>query len=133
MSTVGGDQPAERGHGWMLLAAVLLLLNGTMGLITGLTALLHSEFFVVGARFVFSDLRTWGWIVTIVGALTLLAGLTLRSGSAFARWFGIGIIALQALAQMMMIQSYPYWALAIFSVDILGLYALIVYADRGQS
>ena len=48
----------------------------------------------------------------------------------FARWLGVAFAACNALAQMLMIQAYPFWSLALWSLDILVIYALIVHGDR---
>jgi nicotinamide riboside transporter PnuC len=79
---------------------------------------------------VFSDLHTWGWIVAIAGTLTILAGFSVFSGSELARWFGIFMAGLQALAQLMMIQAYPFWSLCVFAMDILVIYGLAVYGGK---
>ena len=121
------EAPGLRGHGWMVFATAMLIFAGTLGLIDGIVALSKSSFFVANAQFVFSDLRTWGWIVAIVGGLTLLAGLTVMSGSELARWFGMSVAGLQAIAQLMMVQAYPWWSVAVFAVDVLVIYALAVY------
>ena len=121
------EAPGLRGHGWMVFATAMLIFAGTLGLIDGIVALSKSSFFVANAKFVFSDLRTWGWIVAIVGGLTLLAGLTVMSGSELARWFGMSVAGLQAIAQLMMVQAYPWWSVAVFAVDVLVIYALAVY------
>jgi hypothetical protein len=76
---------------------------------------------------VFSDLNTWGWIVLILGIIEGLAALSILSGSQFARWFGISAAGLNAIGQLMFIPVYPWWGLAMFSVDMLIIYALAVY------
>jgi hypothetical protein len=116
-----------RGHGWMVFATAMLIFAGILGLIDGIVALSKSSFFVANAQFVFSDLRTWGWIVAIVGGLTLLAGLTVMSGSELARWFGMSVAGIQAIAQLLMVQAYPWWSITVFAVDVLVIYALAVY------
>ena len=117
----------EKGAGWMAFAAMMLVFGGIIGLIDGIVAVSRSSFYVAGAHFVFSDLNTWGWIIMIVGALTLVAGLSVVTGSQLARWFGIAMAGLQAIAQLMMIQAYPFWSLCIFAIDLLVIYALAVY------
>jgi hypothetical protein len=49
------------------------------------------------------------------------------SGSEFARWFGIVSAGLNALGQLAFVPAYPWWALAMFSVDVLIIYGLAVY------
>jgi hypothetical protein len=120
----------DRGAGWIGFAAIMLVFGGTLGLIDGIVALSKSSFYVANAHFVFSDLHTWGWIVAIAGALTIVAGLSVFSGSELARWFGIFMAGLQALAQLLMIQAYPFWSLCVFAIDIVVIYGLAVYGGR---
>jgi hypothetical protein len=115
------------GSGWIQYAALLLVLAGTFNLIDGIVALTRSKFYVAGARYVFSDLRTWGWIVLVLGALQLFAALNIARGSEFARWFGVGAAGINAIAQLLFLPGYPLWSIAAFTMDILVVYALIVY------
>jgi hypothetical protein len=121
---------AERGAGWLLFAATMLGLAGIFGVIDGIVALSKSSFYVAGAHYVFSDLHTWGWIALIVGTVTIFAAFGVMTRSQWARWFGISIAGLQAIAQLLMIQAYPFWSLCIFAIDLLIIYALATYAGR---
>jgi len=122
-----------RGAGWIAFAAVILGFAGTFNVIDGIVALSKSKFYVAGAVFVFSDLRTWGWIVLLLGIVQIGVAFALFAGSQFARWFGIIAASINAIAQLMFIQAYPWWALAIFTLDILVIYALAVYGGKDYS
>jgi hypothetical protein len=126
----GYDYADEEGLGWLGFAGIMLILGGTLGFIDGLVAVSKSSFYVAGAHYVFSDLNTWGWIVMIVGGITILAGFGVFTGSQWARWFGIVIASLQAIAQLLMIQAYPFWSLCVFAIDILVIYALSAYGGK---
>jgi len=45
----------------------------------------------------------------------------------------VGILSLNAIAQLLMIPAYPFWSLSIFAVDILAIYGLVAYGSRIQS
>ena len=111
----------------------MLGLAGVMGLLAGLAAIAGSSFYVDGARFVFSDLKTWGWIVTIAAVITLCAAFAIVAGAQWARWFGIVIASLQAIAQLAFIQAYPFWSLTVFTLDLLVIYALAVYGGSRKN
>jgi hypothetical protein len=117
----------ERGFGWLLFAATMLGLAGILSIFNGIGALSKASFYAANAHYVFSDLRTWGWITLIVGILLIVAAMGVFSGSGFARWFGIFAAGLNAIAQFGGIQSYPFWSLMVFTLDILVIYALAVY------
>jgi len=109
---------------------VLLGVLGVFNLLDGISAVAKSSFFVAGARFVVGDLRAWGWTVLILGALQLLAAFGVMAGNQFARWFGVAVLALNAIAQMAFIPSYPFWSLMIIAIDVVALYALCAFGGR---
>src|SRR5947209_1305463 len=97
-----------RGHGWVVFAALMLFLAGVFNVIAGLVALADSRFYAVGAVYVWSDLRTWGWIVLALGVVELLAAGAILRGRAWGRWFGISAAGLNAIGQMVFIPAYPW-------------------------
>jgi len=121
---------ASRGTGWVGFSAVVLTIGGIFALIEGLTAVYKSSFFTANAVFVFSDLRTWGWIVTGLGVAGVLSGLAVLSGSEWARWLGVTVAGLSALGQLLFAQAYPVWSLMIMAIDFLVIYGLVAYAGR---
>ncbi len=123
----------ERGAGWLVFAATMLGLAGIMGVIDGIVALSKSRFYAGDATYVFSDLRTWGWITLIVGGLLIVAAGGVLAGSSFGRWFGIIAASLSAITQFAAIQAYPDWSFLIFAVDVLVIYALAAYGGRSAS
>ena len=122
------------GHGesyWMIVfAAVLLWVVGFFNVIDGTAALAKSSVFIGSARYVIGDLRTWGWVALILGGLQVLAGVGVLAGNQVARWFAVVVIALNALAQMYFIQSYPFWSLMIIAGDVVALWGLCAYGSR---
>jgi hypothetical protein len=124
------DYSDPAGVGWVTFATVLLGLAGIWNFVDGILAISSAHVYTASSTFVFSDLNTWGWIVMILGIIEGLAALAILSGSEFARWFGIGAASLNAIGQLMFIPVYPWWGLAMFSVDILIIYARAVYGGR---
>jgi uncharacterized membrane-anchored protein len=120
----------ERGQGWIVFSATLLLTLGTLNVIDGIAAISKAHFFVLDARYVFGDLNTWGWIVLILGALQLLVGFGAFAKNQAARWAGVVVLGLNAIAQLMLMPAYPFWSLCIFAIDILASYGLVAYGDR---
>jgi hypothetical protein len=120
----------ERGYGWLMFAATMLGLAGILTIIDGIVALSKSKFYTANATYVFSNLHTWGWITLIIGVLLILAAMGVVSGSQWARWFGMIVAGLNAIAQFSFIQAYPFWSLLVFALDVLVIYALAVYGGR---
>jgi hypothetical protein len=67
------------------------------------------------STFVFSDLNTWGWIVTALGVGLLAASFTVLSGSQLARWFGVGAAFLNSMGQLFFMAAYPLWSITMFA------------------
>jgi hypothetical protein len=128
-SSSAGGHRAE-GHGLIVFASVALLVLGCFNLIDRIAAIAKSHVFIANAHYVFGDLRAWGWIALIVGALRLLAGAGVLAGNQLARWFAVAVVGLNAIGQMFFIPAYPFWSLTIIAVDVVALYGLCAYGSR---
>jgi hypothetical protein len=131
-ATMRKTRGASRGEGyWMIVfAASLLGVVGVFNLIDGIAAVARSHVFIGNAHYVIGDLRAWGWVVLILGALQLLAMLGVLAGNQIARWFGVAVIGLNTIAQMFLIPGYPFWSLMIVAVDVVALWGLCAYGSR---
>ena len=118
------------GYGLVLFAAVMLLVTSFFNLIDGIAAVANSHVFVANAHYVIGDLRAWGWTALILSILQLLAGLGVLAGNQLARWAGVGLLALNLIAQMFFLPAYPFWSLTIIAVDVVALWGLCVYGSR---
>jgi len=119
------------GGGWVLFAEIMLMMSGVLNGIWGIAAIDQSAFFVQDTKYIFSDLRTWGWIMAILGGLQLVAAFSVWSGGSYGRWFGIATATCNAIAALLAIPAYPFWSLAIFAIDVLVIYGLAAYGgDR---
>jgi hypothetical protein len=108
----------------------MLGLGGTFAVLEGILAIANSRVYTNHQTFVFSNLNTWGWIVLLLGAGMLLAAFGLFSGSELARWFGVAVASINAIGQLYYISAYPFWSLAMFTVDLLIIYGLVAYGGR---
>jgi hypothetical protein len=84
----------------IIFASALLALAGFFNLIDGIGAIAKASVYVANARYVIGDLRAWGWVVLILGALQLIAALGVITGNQVARWFAVAVIGVNAIAQM---------------------------------
>ncbi len=125
-----GYDDAERGYGWVAFAGVLLLILGTINTIEGIAAIGNAHFFTANAHYVFANLKTWGWVVLCIGVIELLVGLGVFVKNQLARWAGVFILSLNAVAQLLMMPAYPFWSLAIFAIDVVAIYGLVAYGQH---
>jgi len=129
-ASAGGRHAEGRGLGMVIFAAVLLAVIGFFNLLDGIAAIAKSSFFIAGAHYVVGDLRAWGWVMTIFGAVQLLAAAGVFMGNQLARWFAVAVVALNAIGQMFFIPAYPFWSLLIIAADIVALWGLCAYGSR---
>ena len=131
-ATMRRARGASQGEGyWMIVFAVVLLLTvGFFNLIDGIAAIANSHVFIANAHYVIGDLRAWGWVALILGALQILAALGVLAGNQAARWFGVAVIGLNTIGQMFFIPAYPFWSLMIIAVDVVALWGLCAYGSR---
>ena len=128
----GAGSSADEGLGLVFFAGGLLLIVGVFNLIYGIAAIANSHVFVANATYVLGNLRAWGWVVLILSILQLLAGVGVMMGNQAARWFGVAVIGLNAIAQLFMIPAYPFWSLLIIAIDVVALYGLCAYGSRAN-
>jgi hypothetical protein len=119
-----------RGAGRALVAAVLLLIAGTLNIIYGIGALDDANIFVNETRFIFSNLNTMGWVLIVLGIIQLTGGFSLISGSAYGRVIGIIGGSLGAIGALLSIGgSYPWWSLGIFFLCVYIVHGIVIYGQ----
>jgi len=136
--TSATTQPASgtgrqvQGGGLVLFAVVTLLIIACFNVIYGITAIANSHVLVTNAHYVLANLRTWGWITLIIGALQSLAAVGVVVGNQLARWFGGAVLGLNTIDMMFFLPAYPFWSLAIIAADVVALYGLCAYGSRAN-
>ena len=118
--------------GWWVFTGVLLLIAGVLNVIYGIAAIGNANFFEDNTAFIISGLKTWGWVILILGVLELVSAFSLFSGGEFGRWFGIFVASLNAIGALLAIPAYPLWSLAVFALAIIIVYKL-AEGPRGAS
>ena len=53
----------DRGLGWIVFAGIMLSIVGILNIVYGIAAIDKSSFFTANAKYVITDLNTWGWVV----------------------------------------------------------------------
>jgi hypothetical protein len=126
----GSGYEESHGEGWVMFAGIMIMIAGTLNFIYGIAAISNSHFYVANTHYVISDLKTWGWVVMLLGVLQFCVALGIWARAAWARWTGIVIAGLNAIAQLIFLPSYPLLSLAIFTLDVLVIYGLAAYGGR---
>jgi hypothetical protein len=129
----GARYPGDDADAWLAYSVVLLAIAGVLNLIGGIAAISDSKFYIHDTHYVLGDLKTWGWIVTLIGVTELLVAYGIYNMNQMARWIGVLALALNAITQLLMIPAYPFWALAIFALDLIAIYGLIAYGAKPRA
>jgi hypothetical protein len=118
------------GAGWLLFAGIMVSIAGVLNTIWGIAAIDQAQFFIEDEKFIIEDLKTWGWIILIIGVIQLIAAFSIIAGGEFGRWIGIIGATLSAIGALLSIPGFPLWSLCIFGIDLLIIYGLVVYGGR---
>jgi hypothetical protein len=119
-----------RGAGRAVLAAVLLLIAGTINIVYGIGALDDANIFVNDKRYIFTNLNTMGWVLIVLGVIQLTGGFSLMAGNTYGRVIGIIGGSLGAIGALFSIGgSYPWWSLAMFFLCIYIVHGIFVYGE----
>ena len=130
-----GSRAARETSGWavgfILFAAIMMIMAGVFQAIQGLVGIFENEFYVATRNYLLKfDATTWGWIHLILGLVVAFAGWGLLSGRTWARTVAITVAVLSAIANFAFIPYYPFWSLLIITLDIFVIWA--VAAHGGQ-
>jgi hypothetical protein len=68
-----------------------------------------------------------GWIHLILGIVVVAAGIGLLTGQIWARVFGVIMAGLSALANFLFLPHYPLWSILVIALDVMIIWALLVY------
>jgi hypothetical protein len=125
----------EEASGWavgfILFAAILMIMVGVFQALQGLIAIFENEFYVATRNYVFEfDATTWGWIHLLLGLLVAFAGWGLLSGRTWARVVAITLAVLSVIANFLFIPYYSFWALLIITLDIFVIGAVAAHGGE---
>ena len=121
--------------GWIVFAAVMMIMLGCFHAIQGLVALFDDQKFLVADNglIVSVNYTTWGWVHLIGGIIIALAGISLFAGRMWARVVGVLAALVSAIVNIAFLSAYPIWSTIMIAVDILIIWALTVHGAPGNS
>ena len=119
----------ERGHGWVVFAAIVLGVAGIMRIFDAIWAFRyhgvlpqHLEDAIFG-----TSLKTYGWIYLVVGIVLILCALAVMSGSQIGIWVGVVAAAVASISAIWWMPYYPIWSLTYVALGVLVIYALVAH------
>jgi hypothetical protein len=122
------EEPSGMAVGFILFAAIMMIMAGVFQAIQGLVGIFENEFYVPTRNYLFQfDATTWGWTHLLIGLLVAFAGWGLLSGRTWARAVAITLAVLSAIANFAFIPYYPFWSLLIITLDIFVIWAVAAH------
>jgi hypothetical protein len=115
--------------GWIVFAATMMMVIGSIDFFEGLIAVIRKQYYVLTPnQLVVFNMTTWGWLMMLWGIVLFLTGLALWSGASWARWFTVVVCTINVLGQLGWLGSsqYPLWTLTSVVLGIVVIYALTV-------
>jgi hypothetical protein len=123
--------PPGWATGFIVFAAVIMMMTGVFQALEGLAAIFENQFYVVARNYLYEvDVTAWGWIHLVLGVVVALAGFGVLSGATWARAVGIALAVLSAIANFLFIPYYPFWSLLIIVLDMFVIRDLAAYGGR---
>src|SRR4029450_6411829 len=114
--------------GFILFAAIMMIMVGVFQALQGLVAIFENEFYVATRNYTFQfDATTWGWTHLTLGLDMAFAGWGLFSGRTWARTVALFLAVLSALANFAFIPYCAFWSLLIITLDIFVIWAVAAH------
>ena len=129
------DSYETSGAGWKLFAGIMIIIVGTFNVIDGLVAITNANQFegAFGSSSelpVTNNVKTWGWVVLILGAILILSGFLIFIGNMFGRVIGVIAASANAIVQLAYLPHYPLWSFIMILVDILVIWGIVVHGGK---
>jgi hypothetical protein len=126
-----GRETSGTAVGFILFAAIMMIMSGVFQAIQGLVGIFENEFYVQTRNYLLKfDATTWGWIHLLLGLLVAFAGWGLLSGRTWARTVAITVAVISAIANFAFIPYYPFWSLLIITLDIFVIWAVAAHGGE---
>ncbi|MGN6332212.1 MAG: DUF7144 family membrane protein [Motilibacteraceae bacterium] len=118
--------------GWILFAAVVMVMEGGFHALQGLTALLRDGAYELPSSRLLVDVSytTWGWWHLVVGTVVATAGVLLLTGRAWARVVAVLVAAVSAVSAVGFLSSAPVWGAIVVALDIVVIWAVAVHGGE---
>ncbi len=114
--------------GWLIFAAIMLVLTGLFSFFEAVATLFPSRGgYADRAAIIAFDATTWSLLMLVAGVVMGLIGVGLLSAHPVVRAAGVAVACLHAVSQFAGIPAYPMYSLLTISLDVVVIFALTVH------
>jgi hypothetical protein len=132
-ATTDGSTRTAWASGLSLFAAIMLFLQGGFQILEGIVRLADDTFFVPHNGYVYKfDTTVWGWILLILGVISILVGAAILAEATVGYVLGIVVVTLSALSSFAFLPYYPIWSLLVIGIGVAVIWALCVMMGRDR-
>jgi hypothetical protein len=108
----------------VIFGGAVLGIVGVFQVLEGISAVSKDQLYVRGISYTYKiDVTAWGWIHILLGAVAVLVAVGLFLDWPWARYAGIAIAVLGAIANFAFVPYYPLWAIV-----TIAFYGLVIWA-----
>lgn len=108
------------------MAGVWLVIGGSLSILLGVTGIAEDTLFRTPADYAYRfGLTEWGWISLVIGVALGIAGVVVLAGQEWGRVAGVAAAGASLITQFMFIPYYPFWSIAVMTLDLLAIWTLI--------
>jgi hypothetical protein len=130
------DMPAGSGFatGGLVFAGVLMLVNGVMAILQGISALATDDVYNRVGDYVYKiNLTGWGVIMLVLGAVLLGVGYGVLKGAWWARMTGIFLASMSMVLHFLFLPYAPVWSVIMAGIDFFVIWALATAPDTART
>lgn len=119
------DTGSPWAAGGTVFAAVLLLVDGVLGVIKGIAGIAEDDVYTRLGNYTFKfDVTAWGWIHLILGIILIIVGAGLFKGALWARAMGVALAGISVILNFMWLPYTPIWAIVSIAIGLFVIWAL---------
>jgi hypothetical protein len=117
---------------WIMLGGLVLLMLGSVHVLTGLVALLRPQILATTRSHLLVPigLGALAWLHVVLGVIAVVVGFSLLRGRRWARWTAIVLAFLAILVNFAFIAVYPIWAVVAIAFAAIVIYAVVVHGSE---
>ena len=126
---------AEQGSGWLKFASIVLIFAGIMRVLDSIWAFRYKGALPenLDSGILGTNLKTYGVVYVVVGALFILTGIYVLMRRQFFRWVGVAAGIIGGLSGAVWLPYYPVWSLVYVGTAVLVVYALIAHFEPAET
>ncbi|MFC5219257.1 DUF7144 family membrane protein [Streptomyces coerulescens] len=129
----GGAPSSDWMTGGLVFAGVLMLVNGLLAILQGISAIAEDDVYARIGDYVFeANLTAWGWILLSLGVLAVGVGAGILQGAWWARITGIFLASLSMVAHFLFLPYTPVWSVIMVGIDFFVILALALAPDASD-